>query len=160
MPTGSILTHPRAKAEFSVSDSRPTGAILVCWHGHALSIVDDWKTPFGEVVNEFGKELMNSMARGNIILCPLPMRNGTGNLVSCPRLTTLASHHLYFRLDLCGCICLSVPTFPLSSRHVVTCYPGIVVPFCLRAFGAEARPNKHKGSTVSVLGAMGALSES
>ena len=84
MPTGSILTHPRAKAEFSVSDSRPTGAIPVCWHGHALLIADDWKTSFGEVVDECGRELMSTITRGNIILggtirnlvCGLPDERG------------------------------------------------------------------------------------
>ena len=40
----------------------------MCWHGHALLIVDNWKTPFGEVVDKFEGELMSPMARKNIIL--------------------------------------------------------------------------------------------
>ena len=47
-----------------LTDSRTRGANPACWHGHATSIADDWKTPFGKVVDEFARELMTSKTRG------------------------------------------------------------------------------------------------
>ena len=51
-----------------LTDSCTRGANPACWHGYATSIADDWKTPFGVVVDEFARELMSSKTRGNIIL--------------------------------------------------------------------------------------------